>query len=143
MRLAPKLSFPALPKALNFLLNRKRRMKKLAVWSIGILLLGRLGINSTLAWDYEGHRTVNQLALASLPTNFPSFVRAPSAAERIAFLAGEADRWRNSPDLPLKHCNEPDHYIDLEELSLYGLKPETLPGLRYDFIAHLALVRKA
>ena len=48
------------------------------------------------AWDYEGHRIVNQLALVSLPTNFPAFVRAPANAERIAFLAGEPDRWRNS-----------------------------------------------
>jgi len=47
-----------------------------------------------LAWDYEGHRLVNQLALASLPADFPGFVRAPATAERIAFLAGEPDRWR-------------------------------------------------
>src|SRR5256885_14992157 len=78
---------------------------------------------SALAWDYEGHRIVNQLALASLPTNFPSFVRAPEAAERVAFLAGEADRWRNTQDLPLKHVNGPDHYIDVEELAVYGLNP--------------------
>jgi hypothetical protein len=98
---------------------------------------------SALAWDYEGHRVVNQLALASLPTNFPPFVRVPAAAERIAFLAGEADRWRNTPDVALQHCNEPDHYIDLEELKPYGLEPKSLPVFRYDFISHLALVRKA
>ncbi len=95
------------------------------------------------AWDYEGHRLVNQLALASLPTNFPAFVRAPATAERIAFLGGEPDRWRNTPDLPLQHCNEPDHYIDLEELALYGLIPKSLPVFRYDFVAQLAEVRKA
>ena len=36
------------------------------------------------AWDYEGHRTVNQLALAALPANFPAFVKTPAARERIA-----------------------------------------------------------
>jgi len=36
------------------------------------------------AWDYEGHRLVNQLALASLPKDFPAFVSAPAAQERIA-----------------------------------------------------------
>jgi hypothetical protein len=96
-----------------------------------------------VAWDYEGHRVVNQLALATLPTNFPAFVRAPEMAERVAFLAGEPDRWRNMQDLPLAHVNGPDHYIDLEELSLYGMNPETLPVFRYDFVAQLALVRKA
>ena len=86
---------------------------------------------------------VNQLALASLPANFPSFVKTPEAQERVAFLAGEPDRWRNTPDLPLKHFNEPDHYMDLEELDHYDLKPEMLPVFRYDFVAKLALVRNA
>lgn len=40
------------------------------------------------AWDYEGHRTVNQLALAALPPDFPTFVREPANAERVAFLSG-------------------------------------------------------
>jgi hypothetical protein len=96
-----------------------------------------------LAWDYENHRVINQLALASLPTNFPAFVRDPAAAERVAFLAGEPDRWRNSPDLPLGHCTFPDHYLDVEELADYGLKPDLLPVFRYDFVAQLALYRQA
>ncbi len=95
------------------------------------------------AWDYEGHRTVNQIALASLPTNFPAFVQKPEAAERIAFLAGEPDRWRNTPDLSLKHCNGPDHYIDLEELADYGIKPAELPVFRFDFVGRLAVTRAA
>ena len=109
------------------------------------VLLGllQLSVSCALAWDYEGHRLVNQLALASLPTNFPSFVREPAAAERVAFLSGEPDRWRNTPDLPLKHFNGPDHYIDLEQLEPYGLTANTLPVFRYDFVAELALTRKA
>jgi hypothetical protein len=108
-----------------------------------VLAFLQLGVLAAGAWDYEGHRLVNQLALASLPTNFPAFVNQPAAAERVAFLAGEPDRWRNTPDLPLKHFNGPDHYIDLEELGVYGLKPDLLPVFRYDFIAELALARKA
>ncbi|MEY4385538.1 MAG: hypothetical protein RLY20_821 [Verrucomicrobiota bacterium] len=95
------------------------------------------------AWDYEGHRMVNQIALASLPTNFPAFVSTAAAAERIAFLAGEPDRWRNTPDLSLKHCNGPDHYIDMEELHEYGLKPAELPVFRFDFAGQLAVTRAA
>jgi hypothetical protein len=95
------------------------------------------------AWDYEGHRLINQLALASLPTNFPAFVQTGENQERIGFLAGEPDRWRNTADLALKHCNGPDHYIDLEELPEYGLDPHKLPVFRYDFISSLALYRAA
>jgi hypothetical protein len=94
-----------------------------------------------LGWDYEGHRLINQLALASLPTNFPNFVKSASARERIAFLAGEPDRWRNAPDLTLRHCNALDHYMDIDELPYYQLEPATLSPLRYEFVAHLARVR--
>jgi len=109
-----------------------------------LLLLGALAVVPLAhAWDYEGHRAINQLAIQSLPTNFPSFVRVPAAAERISFLAGEPDRWRNTPDLPFKHFNGPDHYIDVEELAVYGMKAEMLPVFRYDFVAQLALFRQA
>lgn len=93
------------------------------------------------AWDYDAHRVINQIALASLPTNFPPFVFTPGARERIAFLAGEPDRWRNTPDLPLRHFNHPDHYLDLEELERVGLGPNHLRGFRYELVAHLALAR--
>jgi len=95
------------------------------------------------AWDYEGHYVINQLALASLPTNFPAFALTPSSRERIAFLGGEPDRWRNTSDLSLQQANGPDHYIDLEELKDYELKPEALPLLRYDFVGTLAVFRAA
>src|SRR5206468_10569902 len=76
------------------------------------LVVGLLGLAPGVrGWDYEGHRLINQLALASLPTNFPAFVFSPAARERIAFLAGEPDRWRNTPELPLKHFNGPDHFL--------------------------------
>jgi hypothetical protein len=95
------------------------------------------------AWDYPGHRIVNQLALQSLPPDFPAFVHDPENAERIAFLAGEPDRWRNSPDLPLQHDNGLDHYIDLEQLADAGLDPATLSPFRYEFAAQFAAARAA
>jgi hypothetical protein len=93
------------------------------------------------AWDYEGHHLVNQLALAALPTNFPAFALTPDAQARIAFLAGEPDRWRNTTDLILKHFNGPDHYIDLEDLDAYGIDVHAMPRFRYDFTAQLAIAR--
>ncbi len=99
------------------------------------------GLASAQAWDYENHRLVNQLALASLPTNFPAFVTKPEARERIAFLSGEPDRWRNTSETTLKHYNNPDHFIDLEYLELYRLQPEALDPLRYEFVGRLAALR--
>ncbi|HVV00118.1 MAG TPA: hypothetical protein VHH88_02075 [Verrucomicrobiae bacterium] len=108
---------------------------------LALLCLFPLSLQIASAWDYEGHRLVNQLALASLPADFPAFAHDAVAADRIAFLAGEPDRWRNNPDLPLRHVNGPDHYIDIEELAHYDLKPEALPMFRDDFIAELAIYR--
>ena len=95
------------------------------------------------AWDYEGHRIVNQLAVAALPADFPAFVREPANTERIAFLAGEADRWRNAPDLPLKQSGGSwtDHFCDLEQLPDAGLDPARVPSFRYDFILQFAAGR--
>lgn len=95
------------------------------------------------AWDYEGHRAINQLALASLPTEFPDFVRTPEARERIAFLAGEPDRWRNTSDLALRHINSPDHFIDLEHLEEAGITLTQLNEFRYAFTVQLAAARAA
>jgi hypothetical protein len=95
------------------------------------------------AWDYNIHRLVNELAVASLPSDFPAFVREPQSVERIAFLSGEADRWRNTPDVRLHHVNRPDHYIDIEDLEVYGLDPKRLPPLRYDFVGSIAVKREA
>lgn len=115
-------------------------MKRLIPVLVPSLVL--LAAASTHAWDYEGHRAVNQLAFAALPTNFPAFVFTKEARERIAFLAGEPDRWRNiTNDQSLPHCNGPDHYLDLEQLTDYGLSAETVPQLRYDLVAKLALGR--
>jgi len=106
------------------------------------IALGALGFNAG-AWDYEGHHAINELALASLPADFGGFTLSAQQKDRIAFLAGEPDRWRNIGDLPLKHANGPDHYFDLEDIKLYDLTPETLPLLRYDFVADIALARTA
>jgi hypothetical protein len=108
-----------------------------------LAFLSALGLPSARAWDYEGHRIVNQLALASLPSDFPAFVHEPAAAERIAFLAGEPDRWKSMPDLPLHHTNNPDHYLDLEQLAWAGLDPASLNPLRYEFAMQFAAGRAA
>ncbi len=108
-----------------------------------LLILGLAPIATVQAWDYEGHRIVNQLALAALPADFPAFVREPANAERIAFLAGEPDRWKSAPDLPLRQSNNMDHYLDLEELAEAGLDLAAVPSFRYDFAVQFAAGRAA
>jgi hypothetical protein len=110
--------------------------------------LGAIAFNAA-AWDYEGHHAVNELALASLPTNFPAFALEPETRVRVAYLAGEADRWRNETSLrngtglALGHASGPDHYLDLEDIKLYDLTPDKLPPLRYDFVADIVKAREA
>ena len=99
---------------------------------------------SAFAWDHVGHRTVNELALAALPADFPAFVREPAAAERIAFLANVPDRWRNvDPFLKQPGPSWTDHFIDLEELPAAGLDPKTVSSFRYDFVVAYAAGRAA
>src|ERR1051325_746827 len=111
-------------------------MKQLLIIAAGILSAG-----PAVAWDYSGHRVVNQVALQSLPAEFPAFVKTPTARERIAFLAGEPDRWRNTQDHTLKHFNEPDHFLDAEELADFGLTPQTASPFRFEFMAQMAVYR--
>jgi hypothetical protein len=111
--------------------------------NIFLLLTAGLFSFNAGAWDYEGHHMVNELALASLPKDFGGFEMTPALKSRVAFLAGEPDRWRNVPDLPLKHFNGPDHYFDLEDVALFGLTPTNLPIMRYDFVAAIANARTA
>ena len=108
---------------------------------LAALLLVSAAVLPLHAWDYEGHRTVNLLALASLPTNFPAALRDAAAQERVGFLAGEPDRWRNTTDRPLRHFNGLDHYFDVEDLSTYGLAATNLSHFRFEFTAQLAAFR--
>ncbi len=115
-----------------------RSLAQVIVATLSIIPLAR-------AWDYEGHRMVNQVALASLPADFPAFVRTASNAERVAFLAGEPDRWRNVPDAIMRQSGGSwtDHFCDLEQLTDAGLDFATLPSLRFDFVVAFAAGRAA
>lgn len=105
------------------------------------LLTVAAGLSPLAAWDDEGHRIVNRLALAGLPEDFPAFVREAADTERIVFLASEPDRWRGNPDLPIKHVNGLDHYLDLEMLAAAGLTPQTVAPMRYVFASQYAAGR--
>ena len=118
-----------------------RALRALAPLFFAILLLSAPSLR---AWDYTGHRMVNQLALAALPADFPSFVRDATAAERIAFLSGEPDRWRNvDPWLRQNGPSWTDHFLDVEQLDWAGIDPRTVPSLRLVFAVAFASGRAA
>lgn len=113
--------------------------------AVSVFLVGLAGLGPSRAgaWDYEGHRLVALLALRTLPTNFPAFVQSPAATERVAFLSGEPDRWRNSPDAIFGHVHKPDHFFDYDELPLYGIDPAALSPFRHEATAQFAAARAA
>jgi len=97
---------------------------------------------TAFGFDYLRHRLINRLALGTLPKEFPAFVRLPANAERIQFLGGEPDRWRNNRDRALRHLNNPDHYFDVEYLVQYKLEATKLSHFRYEFVEQMAAARE-
>ena len=78
---------------------------------------------------------INRVAAEKLPSDVPAFLR--NAAEQLAYLGPEPDRWREKPELALKASQEPDHFIDLELVE--GM---TLPPDRYTYYRALDAKRQ-
>lgn len=94
------------------------------------------------AWDAAGHRAITWLALDGLSPSTPAWLRDDAArVHMIGWEAGEPDRWRNTRNLFIRHENNPDHYMDAEKLADFGLTLETVPPLRYQFVAAMAVAR--
>lgn len=93
------------------------------------------------AWDRVGHQLVTQLAINALPDEFPAWVKDPERATRMLYLCAEPDRWRGQGAPVLNHINNPDHYMDIEELAAFGLTVKTLPRFRNEFVERLATIR--
>lgn len=110
---------------------------------LAVLLFSAL-LPAVHAWDSAGHRMVNRLALESLPADFPAFVRAPTAVDRILHAANIPDRWRNvDPHLRQNGGSWTDHFCDFEQLPAAGLDPRTVPSYRLDFALVFAAGRSA
>jgi S1/P1 Nuclease len=95
--------------------------------------LACLGAQSPLAraWGNEGHRIINRLATANLPTDVPAFLRSEAAQGEIEYLGPEPDRWRSPAEPELSAAQAPEHFIDLEPADALG----PLPRRRLDFEA--------
>lgn len=98
---------------------------------------------AALAWDAAGHRAITLMALDGLGAGAPAFLREDATRRMIASQSCEPDRWRSVPAPALTHVNNPDHYIDLDDLPAEGLAVSSLPGLRYEYVVAVARARAA
>jgi hypothetical protein len=89
----------------------------------------------SFAWGEDGHTAINRVAAMKIPASMPDFFR--HAADRLAYLGPEPDRWRNKAESSLKYSQEPDHFIDMERTTGIG----ELPIGRYDYIQKLYAYR--
>ena len=93
------------------------------------------------AWDAAGHRAICWLALDGLSPDTPAFLKDKEIVHAVGWQAAEPDRWRSQRSNYLMHENAPDHYIDVEDLQLYGLTLTTVPPLRMQYVAAMAVAR--
>jgi hypothetical protein len=110
-----------------------------------------LGGSTALAWDAHGHRTIALLAVDVMQSKLPAeatgeggplaFVFASSGRNQVGYQSGEPDRYRAIRLGQLKHENDPDHYIDLEDLEQFGLTLSTIPPLRYEYLRVMAVAK--
>lgn len=67
-------------------------------------------------WGEHGHRLVGEAAADALPDDVPAFFR--DAADHLAYLNPEPDRWRSRTehrlDPALGDAHAPEHFVDLE-----------------------------
>ncbi|MBL8990882.1 MAG: hypothetical protein JNJ48_04800 [Phycisphaerae bacterium] len=115
--------------------QRRNRGRLVALAVLAVLAL------PALAWDAVGHRAITWLALDGLADDAPVWLRDPALRHAIAWQAAEPDRWRGVRDVHLIHENAPDHFLDIEDLEKYGLTLDSVPPLRYQYVAAMAVAR--
>jgi hypothetical protein len=106
----------------------------------GALVVPMVLVQSGLGWGSDGHRMINRLAAATLPTEVPEFLRSTYAQDAMEYYGPEPDRWKSRAEAELANAGSPEHYIDLEWADLIG---GPLPRNRYDFVRALAVAQKA
>ncbi|HEY3268128.1 MAG TPA: nuclease [Armatimonadota bacterium] len=96
---------------------------------IGLLALAALARPAS-AWEQKGHTLINRLAAVNMPADTPAFFK--DAADRLAYLGPEPDRWKVNSGDQLYAVNGPDHFMDMEPVL-----DQTFPKDRYRFISML------
>lgn len=105
------------------------------------------------AWDAHGHRTITLLAMDRFQSALPATNEAskksddlrwlftPESRAQAAYQSGEPDRYRAIRAAALKHENDADHYIDVEDLEPFGLTLSSLPPLRYEYARAMMIAK--
>lgn len=112
---------------------------------VAIILLPVMLVQQSLGWGADGHRMINRLATAALPTDVPAFLRNGEALDTMEYLGPEPDRWKNHAEEDLSVTQSPDHFIDMEWADLVSVPCTAgqggcpvngldFPHRRYDFI---------
>ncbi len=96
-------------------------------------------VQPSFGWGGDGHKMINRLAGAALPTDVPEFLRSPQGLNALEYYGPEPDRWRDRTEPELNAAQSPEHFIDLEYADVLGA---TLPRRRYEFIRALAFAQK-
>src|SRR6516162_464198 len=106
-------------------------MKVRVVWAVCVAVL----VPTAAAWGWwvKGHEAIARAADSRLPADMPEFFRTQAAADVLAHLAGDPDRWKNRDATFLKAAESPDHFLDLEDL-----QGNDLPENRYKAAALLS-----
>lgn len=95
------------------------------------------------AWDAAGHQIITRIALSRFAeeSTCPEWLKAPDQSQMVVWQSGEPDRWRGLRTANLRNENEPDHYLDVEDLEPFGLNLRSVPMLRSDYTKALELAR--
>jgi hypothetical protein len=116
-----------------------KRLMGLVRVAAAVTLLPVMLVQQSLAWGSDGHRMINRLAGAALPSDVPEFLRSKEAVDALEYYGPEPDRWKSPLEPELNAAQSPDHFIDLEYADLVG----DLPRKRYDFVRALAFAQKS
>src|SRR5258708_2901225 len=87
-------------------------MRRRVIVGTGVVVVLVIGVAP--AWWVKGHGTITEAAASRLPDEMPAFFRA--GGKHLAHFAGDPDRWKNREATFLKPTEEPNHYLDLEDL---------------------------
>lgn len=91
------------------------------------------------AWGGIGHIAITELALDAASAEMPEWINNALFHERVAFMCNEPDRRRGVGLTCLDHENNPEHYIDIEQLERdFDISYDELPALRYSFVLAMA-----
>ena len=91
-----------------------------AVLTLALVVTSHPDLMPPLRWGSDGHQMASRAAAETLPADMPAFFR--DAADQLAYLGPEPDRWRSRALREMDQAWTYDHYIDLENVPAAALE---------------------